>query len=239
MNGTIPINYNFQKMEYHIFPNKTDYIIKAAETIESFLMHALNEKPILRIALSGGKGPLPIYKLLSKSKRIPWSRITFFLADERYVPLNSKDSNYKMIREVLADQVKNLRRFYHYNTRDPIPTIVDQYQKMLQQFEPPLFDLVLLGVGTDGHTASLFPHESALHENTRLVMHTVSPDPNTRDRLSLTFPAILDSQKIIFLIQGADKKEILNRWLHEKNSIDDLPAQKILEHPDVEIFYSP
>ncbi len=219
--------YNFQ--------NTDEFVKKSAEAIETFILENLKEKKVVRVALSGGSSPIPVYQALSKSK-IPWNRVALFLVDERYVPLNSKESNYGMIKENLADHVKNLRKFYHYNTRDSIQTIVDQYQKMLQQFKSPIFDLVILGLGKDGHTASLFPNDPALHEKNRLAAHTINPDQG-QDRMTLTFPAILDSQKIIFLIQGKNKNQIIDRWLNKEALMDELPAKKILEHSDVEIFF--
>lgn len=224
--------------QFRKFKNTDEYAKAAAQVIEDFILEKLKDQKIVRVALSGGSSPIPVYEALAKSN-ILWSRVALFLVDERYVPLNSKASNYKMIDDVLASQVKNLRKFYHYNTRDPIATIVDQYQKTLEQFDHPLFDLVVLGLGADGHTASLFPNDPALHETSRLVAHTTSPDANTKDRMTLTFPAILDSQKIIFLIQGEDKQKTVADFTHQKKTVDELPAQKILEHPDVEIFFAP
>ncbi len=224
-------------MKYHEFKNTGEYVEASVKAIEDFLAERLKGQKIVRVALSGGSSPVPVYEALAKSKRIPWSRVALFLVDERYVPLNSKDSNYGMIKKALADRVKNLRKFYHYNTRNPIETIVDQYQKTLEQFESPLFDLVLLGLGSDVHTASLFPGSPALHEKNRLVLHTTSPETNTFDRMSLTFPAIMNSGKIIFLIQGSEKKQVVDRLVDGGASADELPASAILEHEDVEIFY--
>lgn len=222
-------------LKLHIFNNLDEFIDKSVSEIEAFVTEQLKDQKIVRIALSGGKSPIPVYIKLTESKNIPWSRVTLFLVDERYVPLNSEDSNFRMINENLASNVKNLRKFYHYNTRDPITTIVDQYQKALDQFESPLFDLIILGLGADGHTASLFPNSPALHEKNRLVVHTQSADG--MDRMSLTFPAILDCKKIIFLIQGADKKDIVDKWSAQKATADELPAIRIFEHPNVEAFY--
>ncbi len=224
-------------MKLHEFNNTSDYIKNAVDSIESFINQKLENQKIFRLALSGGSSPIPVYKALTKSS-IPWSRVCLFLVDERYVPPKSNDSNAKMIQELIVDQVSNLRRFYQYNTRKPIAIIVDQYQKTLQdQKKSPLFDLVILGLGGDGHTASLFPQIDELHENRRLVAHTKSPDVNTQDRLSLTFPAILNTSKIIFLIRGANKQLMVERWLSGNHSIDEIPATKILEHENVEIFY--
>ncbi len=223
------------KIELNKYNNVNDFIEKAISVIEAFIVEKLENQKIVRVALSGGSSPIAVYQALAESN-INWSRVALFLVDERYVPLNSKDSNYKMIKENLADKVKNLRRFYHYNTRDPISTIVDQYQKTLEQFEKPLFDLVILGLGLDGHTASLFPNDPALNEKNRLVAHTQSSDG--MDRMSLTFPAILDSKKIIFLVQGSEKKDVFEKFVGKKVSADEIPAIRALEHKDVEIFYA-
>ncbi|MBN1258719.1 6-phosphogluconolactonase [Candidatus Peregrinibacteria bacterium] len=221
----------------HLYDNAGEFVRESAASIEHFIAKQLKEKSILRMALSGGKSPSPVYLALAKNKNIPWSRITLFLADERYVPLNSGESNYRMIHETLLSGVKNLRRFYHYNTRESLPIITDQYQKVLEQFKAPLFDLVLLGLGEDGHTASLFPHDPAIHEHRRLVAHTQSLEQTTQDRMTLTFPAILSSSKIIFLIRGKEKQKIFDEWVGGNQPMEDLPAKTILGHPNVEIFY--
>lgn len=210
----------------------------AATSISAFLNSVLAEKSLANVALSGGKSPVPVYQALALSP-VAWSRVNLFLADERYAPLNSEESNHRMVQENLVNRVKQVKNFYHYNTRKPIKGIVSQYQALLEARERPLFDLVVLGLGEDGHTASLFPHGSALHEKNRLVMHTQKPDSvHPQDRMTLTFPAILSSRKIIFLIQGKSKSAVLDRWLNASPPpTDELPATGILAHPDVEIFY--
>lgn len=222
----------------HTYSDVNDFAGESAEVIENFIKQELRDKKIVRVALSGGKSPVAVYRKLSENKKIPWSRVTIFMVDERYVPLNSKDSNYLMINENLAEQVSNLRRFYHYNTRDQISIIVDQYEKMLKaQDGSPLFDLVILGMGADGHTASLFPGDSTLHEKNRLVMNTQKPDQNFQERMTLTFPAILDSKKIIFLISGKDKQRKVDELINGNQTIDELPAKGVMGHDDVEVFY--
>ncbi len=214
-----------------------EFVHAAQNCIESFVKEQCRHKRILRVAVSGGESPIPVYEALAHSKSVPWSRIQLYLVDERMVPLNSDESNYKMIQNHLVEPAGNARKFYHYNTREPITKLMAQYQAMLELFEPPLFDLVILGLGTDGHTASLFSHSPALHESRRLVMHTVRPGAEPQDRLTLTFPAILSSEKIVFLIQGKNKAQVVDRWLTGSASVDDLPAKGILAHPNVDVFY--
>lgn len=227
-----------QNPEFHIYKNSEEFANEAAEAISSFINEELKEKKTVRIALCGGESPISVYRKLVENKRFPWSRVYLFLTDEGYVPLNSKDSNFGMITENIVDKVPNVRKFYHFNTRDQIATIVDQYEKTLRaQDGSPLFDLVILNIGADGHTASLFPSDTALHEERRLVAHTQNLDQNAQDRMTLTFPALMNSKKIIFLVQGKDKQKVINDLMNGNQSVDQLPAKKILEHGDVGIYY--
>jgi 6-phosphogluconolactonase len=226
-----------QNTEIHIYKNSEEFAEEASQRISSFIKEELKEKGTVRVALCGGKDPVPVYRKLVDNKSFPWGRTYLFLTDERYVPLNSNDSNYGMINENVVEKVPSVRRFYHYNTRDQIVTIVDQYEKTLRAQEgSPLFDLVILNLGADGSSASLFPFDSVLHEERRLVAHTQNLDQNAQDRMTLTFPALMDSKKIIFLVQGKDKQKIINDLMNGNQSVDQLPAKKILGHEDVEIF---
>lgn len=219
------------------FESELEYAETAAQAIEDFVSESLKSQRTVTVALSGGKGPIPVYKKLVENNRVPWSRVILFLADERYVPLNSEDSNYHLISTLIADKVKNLRKFYSYNTKEPIETLVHWYDQTLRLQDSPLFDLVILGLGADGHTASLFPGSGALREKRRLVAQTRPLDLNGLDRMSLTFPAILDSRKIIFLIRGKEKSKVVDRWLSGEATVEELPAVGVLGHKDVEVFY--
>lgn len=223
----------------HKTENEAEFVNSAAGSIRDFIVGALRGKKTLRIALSGGESPLPVYAALAADKQIDWSRVHLFLADERYVPLNSNESNYGKIEKTLVSRVKNLRRFYHMNTREEPAKLASLYDALLKQQDSPLFDLVILGLGADGHTASLFPHSAALLEKRRLVAVTQKPGPDPQTRLTLTFPALLDSAKIIFLIRGKEKEPALARWLGEGGTVDETPAKGVLSHPDIEIFTAP
>ena len=197
-----------------------DFVTKAAHAIENFIVEQ-GEKP-LRIALSGGNSPKAVYEKIAKSEKIDWSTIELFLVDER-----SDHSNEAMIKETLISKLPELKAFH---------PLTEKTENQLHKLNRPFFDLVILGVGSDGHTASLFPHGPELEEVEKLVIHSKSPIPPT-DRITLTYPAILNSRKIIFLIRGADKKEIIQKWLDGESSEEEIPAKAILDHEDVDIFF--
>lgn len=205
-----------------------------AQVIEDFVTKQLKTLRTVKLALSGYSDLIPLYRLLSENRQIPWSRVIIFLADERYAPLNSKESSFHRISEALADRVKNLRKFYSYNTKEPLETLVHWYDQTLRLQGQPLFDLVILGLGDDGCVANLFANDGALHEKRRLVAQTRSLDQNGFESMSLTFPALLDSQKIIVAAKG--KSEVVDRWLSGEATIDELPAVGLSEHKDVEVF---
>lgn len=207
----------------------SDFIRKASSAITDFIA---NHPGKIRIALSGGSSPKAVYEKLSQNEYIDWNRIELYEVDERYVPEGSAESNARMIRESLSDKA-------HLNAFDTSREIADAlnvYEQKLQKLNRPYFDLVLLGLGADGHTASLFPRGPELEEVERLVVHSKSPKGVT-DRLSLSFPAIMSSKKIIFLIRGADKQEVFEDLLDEDIHENDIPAKVILDHDDVDIYY--
>lgn len=173
------------------------------------------------IALSGGSTPKRLYQILAADHagRIPWSRVHLFFGDERFVPADDKDSNQRMVRETLLGHIDIPAANVH-----PMPTTgtpeeaAAAYQAELEAYyrsgtldaARPLFDLVLLGLGENGHTASLFPGTPALEERVRWVVPCVPNDaPHTR--LTLTYPAIASSREVAFLLAGAGKQEVFRR----------------------------
>jgi 6-phosphogluconolactonase len=171
------------------------------------------------IALSGGSTPRRLYQLLAQ-ERMPWERTHWFWGDERFVPPTDHASNCRMAREALLAHVPVPRSHIH-----PIPTVgltadeaAAKYEHTLKAFygaseltDRPLFDIVLLGLGTNGHTASLFPGQPVLHERHHWVgtMH----DAEAGTRITLTYPALESSRETLFLVAGADKKTVLHEVL--------------------------
>ena len=187
------------------------------------------------IALAGGATPKRLYELLATSPwrdGFPWGRTHLFWGDERFVPPGDPRSNYRMVREALLAHAPIPEENVHpFRTEglDPVAAAT-AYERELQAFygsnrlDParPLFDVVLLGLGQDGHTASLFPGQAALEQRAHLTAAT--SDPNGDPRLTLTYPALESSRHVAFLVEGAAKREILKRVRADGS---DFPAARL------------
>jgi 6-phosphogluconolactonase len=185
------------------------------------------------VALSGGSTPRATYALLATvefASLVDWPRVHVFWGDERCVPLDDPDSNYRMARETLLDHVPLPTRNVHRIRGEMDPEAAAQaYAAELRAFfgtQWPSFDLVLLGMGNDGHTASLFPGSATLHEDTRAVVAvTAHYEDRPAHRVTLTPPAINSARQVVFLVAGAAKAETLQAVL--EGPADRFPAQFI------------
>lgn len=193
---------------------------------------------LFRLALSGGSTPQKIYRLLAKEKDINWSQVELYIVDERYVPLEEKYSNYRMIYEALAGPLEGkLRAFHHFDTSLPIAQALKAYEKELRVNDSSFFDLIILGVGTDGHTASLFPKSKALKVEKRWVTHAATDQFDVRDRLTLTYPALESSKEIFFLLKGEDKRAILSQLVRARPGDSKLPAARLFHREKTQVFF--
>jgi 6-phosphogluconolactonase len=173
-----------------------------------------------RVSLSGGSTPKALYALLASDDfrdRFPWQRVSWYWGDERFVPYNHPDSNYRMTREAMLSKVPTPAENIHPMPTDGQPDdAARRYERTLQQaygaatFDParPLFDVTLLGLGEDGHTASLLPGEPALQERKRWVAAVSHGRPEVR--ITMTYPTIESSRRVAFLVAGKDKAAIFN-----------------------------
>lgn len=182
---------------------------------------ALASTAPFRISLSGGSTPKTLYELLASDKfrnRFPWERVMWFWGDERFVPRNDPDSNYKMVNDAMFSKAP-----VPLNNIFPIPVDGDadaaasRYESTLHEIygaaeleaTRPFFDIVLLGLGPDGHTASLLPGEPVLKERRKWVASV--PHGRQEIRITMTYPLIESARNVAFLVAGRDKAEILNK----------------------------
>ncbi len=205
--------------DVRIFPDTETLSRAAARGLMDRIHATVLEGERFSLALAGGQTPRVLYRLLATDHRhaIPWEQLDVFWGDERYVPHDDPHSNYRMARESLLDHVPIPSKNVHpMPTNHPVPDDAARaYEWTLKNYfsSPwPRFNLILLGLGPDGHTASLFPGSSALEEKERWVVAASGPfEP--RQRLTLTLPVLAHSAQIYFLVAGADKAEALRRAL--------------------------
>jgi len=215
------------KPEVHSFKTLRDASLALAERIVETARVAIEEHRQYTMALSGGKTPELLYSLLASefSERMGWNSIHLFWGDERFVPQDHPDSNFRMAYHAWISKVPIPRQNIHR-----IPTETEtpdeaarSYEKTLKEFfnppdnkSIPAFDAILLGVGTDGHTASLFPGSRVLGEKSRWVVSVEAP-PSVfpKKRITLTLPLINNSREVFFFAFGDEKKNVLSKIFEE------------------------
>jgi 6-phosphogluconolactonase len=191
-----------------IFANAQELARGAAEYFVARSGEAVAQKGFFSVALSGGSTPKALYQLLVDLD-VPWSRIHFFWSDERHVPPDHPDSNYRMAYEAMLSRVPVPEGNIH-RIRGENPDAAEAAREYEQTLLP--LDLILLGLGTDGHTASIFPGSEVLHETKRLVAAPWVEKLNTY-RITMTLPLINNSAAVLFLISGAEKAGIVKEVL--------------------------
>jgi 6-phosphogluconolactonase len=184
----------------------------AADRVRVLAAAALAARGRFRLALAGGSTPRALYAELARAPDLDWARTELFFGDERCVPPDDPQSNFRMARETLFAPAgvppENVRRLRGEEPdRD---RAARDYEDALGGVDGPPLDLVLLGMGADGHTASLFPGTTALDEGRRLCVAVEVPQlASAKWRLTLTYPALLGARDVLFLVAGADKAETL------------------------------
>ena len=193
------------------------------------------------VALSGGNTPKRLYQLLATpefSKNIPWKKVFLFWSDERFLPHTDPESNYRMVKENLLDHISIPKKNIYPTPVKSSPRLcAAKYEASIKKIFPgkaPAFDWVLLGVGEDGHTASLFPATNILKKKKRLVKEVWVESKQTW-RISFTLPLINKAVQIIFLVVGKEKAAVVATALANKKTKHSLPIQ--LVQPDKGIIY--
>lgn len=201
----------------------------AAQFVVDCAADAIAARGRFTLALSGGSTPRPLYEWLATDEgrdQIDWARVHLFWGDERGVPPDHADSNYRLARETLLDHVPiPAAQIHRIHGEDDPETAASAYEQTLRELSADGLDLVLLGLGRDGHTASLFPNRPAGRETSRWVV--ADQDPTGRARITLTPPAINAARTVAFIVTGADKALVLQAVREGPVAPDLLPAQRI------------
>lgn len=217
----------------HIHKDPAAMAERAAHHLVQCCEEAITERGVFNLALSGGVTPIPLFQLLSEpdwAERLPWEKIAIYWGDELCVEPDDPMSNYNIARRELLSHVP-VTCYYRMKGEDNPVEAALAYENLLKEHftlapgEFPRFDCILLGLGVDGHTASLFPNEPAMYEKERLVIDQFVHSRGI-DRLTLTLPVLNNARCCLFMVTGKEKHEVLSRTL---NLLDkpELPAQFI------------
>jgi 6-phosphogluconolactonase len=222
--------------EFHVYDSAERLASVAAEMFVSIAAESIKARGRFRVALSGGSTPRRIYKLLGTTvfrDRVDWNQVDIFWGDERYVRADDRDSNYRMTADALLQHVRipaeNIHRVLTEISppQDAARAYEEEIRKTFGNFASvPQFDLIYLGLGTNGHTASLFPHAPALNETSRLVVADFVAEVNSW-RISMSAPLLNRGRTVAFLITGQEKAQVLHEVLVGPRDRERLPAQLI------------
>lgn len=224
-------------MELHVCKNYEELSQHIADWMVEYICKTLSTKERFSIALTGGNTPKRLYEILASDEyknKIDWSRSNVFIGDERFVPFDDDRSNAKMIRETFLDKVNIDEAYVHFMQTENMSADIaaKAYEEVLQHYfnknsNISTFDLVLLGLGDNVHTLSLFPHQTeVINEKTKWCTSFWLQEQNMY-RITLTAPIVNASKQIAFLINGKGKAEALKQVLHGDYNPEEFPAQII------------
>lgn len=226
-----------RRWRVEVLPSGGDLMRVAAEIINAAALISISRRNAFRLVLAGGSTPRPLYEQLAANRDIDWRLWHLFWGDERPVPPTDAQSNYHMVRGALLDRLdtppalvvripgelapEEAALRYEQSIRELVPSFPIEGTGVL-----PRFDMIILGMGDDGHTASLFPHTTALRETQRLV--AANPVPQFgQTRITFTYPLINAARRILILVSGANKAPVLRQVLSGPHQPEALPIQNI------------
>jgi 6-phosphogluconolactonase len=226
------------RVSYSVSPTPAAVAEAAARFFCDHAVAAVKARGVARIAISGGSTPKRMFELLADPTKpflaeVPWEQLHLFWVDERTVPPTDPESNYRMTSEAMLQHVPlPTARVYRMEGELQPEVAAARYESRirnafkLEGAETPTFDLILLGMGDDGHTASLFPHTAGIDEMNKIVMANHVPQKDTW-RITLTWPVIIQARTVAFLIEGANKAEVLRDVLLGSFDPESKPSQLI------------
>jgi 6-phosphogluconolactonase len=229
----------------HILKDATELASAAARRVVDLAERAVAEHGAFHLALAGGSTPQGLYHVLARpefSEKIPWEKVRVYFGDERNVPPDHADSNYRMARKSLLEHVPiPAEQIFRMHGEDPPEEAAAAYAQVLKRELPadgngwPQFDLVLLGMGPDGHTASLFPNTDILDSREHAVDAVHVPKLDTW-RISLTFPTINAARHVAILVSGEKKADVTRHVLCHTPGAAPLPIQMVRPSGPVEWY---
>lgn len=226
------------QVDLQVSDTPAELAVAAAIFFMKTVIAAINSRGVARIAISGGSTPKAVFALLADPAQpyvsaIPWDKLQLFWVDERCVAPERPESNYGMTRDAMLSRVPLPAANIHRMEGELDPEeAASRYESeirntfRLEGAETPTFDLVMLGLGPDGHTASLFPHTDGLNEMARICIANHVPQMNTW-RLTLTWPVITQGREVAFLIEGAEKASMVRTVFAGTYDPESWPAQLI------------
>ena len=208
--------------ELIVVPTPSELTRPAAEWLELEMTKAIAGRGACAVCLAGGRTPEPVYRELASASSIDWTRVVVFFGDERAVPPDHPDSNYLMVHRVLLSRVPVPAGQVHRMKaeRSDQEAAAREYERWL----PPRLDILVLGMGPDGHTASLFPGSAALDERQRLVLPVIGAKPPPQ-RLTITPPVIEAARRVAVIATGKDKAAMVARAIEGPLAPKDVPVQ--------------
>jgi 6-phosphogluconolactonase len=218
------------------FEDELQMIKSAIALIQEVSDESIYNSGSFRTALAGGKTPVNLYSKFAKMY-LNWESVKIYQTDERFVSPKNIESNQLMINTCFDVALEQGLIFIPFDTSNTIEQAVKSYSDELDSLDCPIFDLVILGIGNDGHIASLFPGND--YEQDALVIQTKAPKGyKTKERLSLAPKAILDSKSILLYVVGEDKYEAVEELTNGVKSENDMIAKILLQHPNVQIYFA-
>jgi 6-phosphogluconolactonase len=231
------------KPTVEVYPDAETLANAAAALVSRSARASVDERGAFTLVLSGGSTPRRTYELLADtfSRFVPWDRTHVFFSDERVVPASDPRNNYAMARDALLSRVPIPPSHVHpMPTEGAVPSeLAARYESGLRSHfasasrhrAEPICDLAVMGVGADGHTASLFPGAAELSEPERWVLAARAPEGTVvRDRLTLTLPVLNRTRRVVFLVNGAEKSDALARVLRPESGDVEAPPPAALVH---------
>lgn len=219
---------------------KSNFVTNSSDFLENEIKILLIKKDksgSVNIALSGGQTPLPIYENLAKAK-IFWKSVNIFIVDERCVHESHRDSNFGQIKKIFEETECTIIKFF--DTQVSIEDNIERYERLINEktinttTNSPVLDLIVLGMGTDGHTASLFPYDKSLDTNDNIIFS--EPKNVSHSRLSFGYSILFAAKKLVLIIRGKEKRKLLEKISEAETDYHQYPISRVMKNTQLTIL---